>query len=201
MRNYQENINQYREILKQVLLQVADTPEPEITKFANLFILKVYPKNTVIIAPNDSQLKGYFIVEGLVRMHYKRGDKEITEDFRDALSFFLNGFLYFAKQPNFDYFTALENTMCLEIEWTELEEILTKYHSLEHLGRRVLELHFAESMRVSYNTLFLSVDERYNIFIKEKYSLINRVPLKYIASYLGIKQETLSRLRTRNISK
>ncbi|MFN8295876.1 MAG: Crp/Fnr family transcriptional regulator [Chitinophagales bacterium] len=192
-----EDIEWHREMLKQVLLRIAYVPDDAITAFVNLFSLKVYRKKSIIIAPNNTHLKGYFISDGLIRMYYIKNNKEITEDFRGTHSFFLNGYTQFAKMPNFDYFVALEPTTCLEIDWNELEEILGKYHSLEHLGRRVIELHYAESMRVSYNSLFLSVEERYRIFLREKGTLVNKVSLKHIASYLGISQETLSRLRAK----
>ena len=65
------------------------------------------------------------------------------------------------------------------------------------MGRKIIEWHYTESMRISYNTLFMDVEQRYSIFMKERAPLINRVPLKYIASYLGIAKETLSRLRNR----
>lgn len=78
-----------------------------------------------------------------------------------------------------------------------MEAILKKYHSLEHLGRRILEWHYAQSIRASYNSNFLSVEERYELFVKERSSLLGRIKLKHIASYLGITPETLSRLRAK----
>ena len=161
-------VDTYRNILKNVLLTVADVPDNEITEFVNLFHLKKYKKKDIIIAPNNFDLKGYFIISGLVRIYYIKGDKEITSDFRDENSF-----------------------------WNELENILLKYHALEHLGRKILEMHYLESMRVSRNMLYLSVEERLKIFVEERSSLFNRVSQKHIASYLGITQETLSRLRSK----
>ena len=52
-------------------------------------------------------------------------------------------------------------------------------------------------MKKTYDLLYLSAEERYHLFIKENNDLLNRVPLKYIASFLGITQETLSRMRAK----
>ncbi|MFN8283599.1 MAG: Crp/Fnr family transcriptional regulator [Chitinophagales bacterium] len=197
MANLKHTVETYRKSLKLVLLQIADVPEFQINEFVNLFELKKYKKKDVIIAPNNTDLKGYFIVKGLVRMYYIKGKKEITSDFREENSFFLNGYTQFTGLPNFDYFVALEKTTCLEIDWNELEKILKRYHALEHLGRLVIEMHYLESIRVSRNILYLSVDERYKVFKEERVSLFNRVSQKYIASYLGITQETLSRMRSK----
>ena len=52
-------------------------------------------------------------------------------------------------------------------------------------------------MKKTQDVLFLSAEERYQLFLRDHVDLLNRVPLKYIASYLGIQQETLSRLRAK----
>lgn len=191
------DIELYRDMLRIALSYFANVPETELEEFITIFELKFYPKKSIIIAPNNTDLKGYFIVRGLVRMYYIAHDTEITSDFRDSNSFFLNGYKIYAKQDNFDYFVALEDTICLVADWNELEELLSKYHSLERMGRKIIEWHYTESMRVSYNTLFMDTEQRYSTFMKERAALINRVPLKYIASYLGIAKETLSRLRNK----
>ena len=191
------DIDLYKQMLKKTLLHFSEMPENELNEFADIFYVKYFPKKTDIICPETADIKGYFIVSGLVRMHYTLGDVEITSDFRDAGSFFLNGYTFFTKLKNFDYFTTLEKTICLIVDWDQLELMLSKYHSLERMGRKIMEWHFVESMRVSYNMLFMNTEERFTIFMKERSGLINRVPLKYIASYLGVANETLSRLRSK----
>ncbi len=198
MANLKHTIEMYRKTLKVVLLQVADVPDFQMDEFVNLFTYKIYKKKDIIISPNNTDLKGYFIISGLVRIYYVKGGKEITSDFRDANAFFLNGYTQFTGLPNFDSFVALEDTICLEINWNELEEILHKYHPLEHLGRKILEMHYIESMRVSRNILYLSVEERFKIFMEERASLLQRVSQKQIASYLGITHETLSRILSKH---
>lgn len=191
------NIELYKNTLSLVLQQFAKVPKDELKEFLDLFYVETYEKNKNIIEPNNTNFKGYFIIKGIVRMHYRIGKKEITSDFREANSFFINGMAMFTGSPNFDYFTAKENTTCLVVDWNQLEAILKKYHSLEHLGRRILEWHYAQSIRASYNSNFLSVEERYELFVKERSSLLGRIKLKHIASYLGITPETLSRLRAK----
>jgi hypothetical protein len=53
-------------------------------------------------------------------------------------------------------------------------------------------------MKKTFDVLFLSAEERYHLFIKDNNDLLNRIPLRYIASFLGITQETLSRLRAKH---
>ena len=191
------NIEMYRDKLRNMLLHFTPIPEPDLTECLSLFYVEYFKKKSVLISPNNTDLKGYFIVKGIVKIHYQIEDKYIISDFRDANSFFVNGYTTFAKLPNFDYFTAIENTTCLVVDWNQLENILAKYHSLEHLGRKIVEWHYSESMRVSFNSLYLSVEDRYKNFLLEKSSLIGRVKLKDIASFMGVTPETLSRLRAK----
>ena len=53
-------------------------------------------------------------------------------------------------------------------------------------------------MKKTYDVLFLSAEERYQLFVKDHGDLLNRVPLRFVASFLGITQETLSRLRAKH---
>ena len=78
-----------------------------------------------------------------------------------------------------------------------LESFYTKYHTLEHLGRKIIEAYYGAFMKKTYDVLFLSAEERYQLFIKDHSDLLNRVPLKHIATFLGIQKETLSRLRSK----
>ena len=91
MNEFNDHINGYRNILKETLLMIADVPDDQINEFVSLFSIKKYPKKSVIIAPNNTNLKGFFIINGLVRMSYIKNKKEITSDFREPYSFFLNG--------------------------------------------------------------------------------------------------------------
>ena len=100
-------------------------------------------------------------------------------------------------EKNFNNYEALENTITLCIEYNELEELYDKYHSLEHLGRLLVEKYYSNFMKKTHDVIFLSAEERYANFVREQAKLLNRVPLRFIASYLGIAQETLSRLRAK----
>ena len=76
----------------------------------------------------------------------------------------------------------------------------SKYHEIEYLGRKIVEKYYATFLISNYNKLFLSADERYDVFIRERAAVMNRVPLRHIASHLGVKPETLSRLRAKQQS-
>lgn len=174
-----------------------DIPKYQLEEFVSLFTYESFKKNEIIIPPNTFNNKFYFMLSGLVRIYYVAEDKEITSDFKEPNSFFVNGYTLFTGLPNIDFHETLEDTECLSADYDEIEQLSKKYHPIEHLGRKMVESYYAEYLKTNYNRLFLSADERFDIFVQERGNLMNRVLLRHVASHLGIKPETLSRLRSK----
>lgn len=193
-----DDINTYRNLLKHTLLQLGPSPEEEIDQLINLFGEINIPKKTNIIKPNDVTDNVYFIVHGIVRIYYVKENKEITNWFITENRFFAPVYHLFTGNPNPNFYEALEDTVAITARYNEMEKLYRQYHSLEHIGRRLIELYYADFLKQSYDLMFLSAEERYSTFIKKSPELINRIPLRFIASFLGITQETLSRLRAKH---
>ncbi len=201
MRTNTYNIDLLRKRLSDKFLLFADIPMNELEELVNAFSLEEYKKRSVIIAPNNTtNIKVHYMVKGLVRCFYHVVDKEITLDFKEEETLFVNGYTLFTRRPNIDYYVAIEDTVCLSADYNTLEMLSNKYHSIEHLNRKIVEAYYASYLITNFNNLFLSAEEKYAVFMREKEHLLHRLPLKYIASYLGIKQETLSRLRAKRIN-
>lgn len=191
------NIQEYKERVRWIISHAATLPEAQMNEFLDLFHLEIFPKKTTIIAPKTVQNKLYFIVSGLVRIGYEAEGKEIISDFKEENSFFLNGYYLYTGLPNFDYHVTMSPTVVLSADYAALEALSAQYHELEHMGRKLVELHYANFLISNYNQLFLSADERFDVFKQQRPTIFTKVPLKYIASYLGIAPETLSRLRSK----
>jgi CRP-like cAMP-binding protein len=133
-----------------------------------------------------------------VRIYYVKEEKEITNWFIQENMMFAATYSILTGQPNYSSYETLEETHVLKIKYAVLESFYTRYHSLEHMGRKLIQAYYGAFMKKTFDVLFLSAEERYHLFVKDHADLLNRVPLRYVASYLGITQETLSRLRSKH---
>lgn len=99
------------------------------------------------------------------------------------------------KQPNKIAQQALTDCEVLVADYTEMENLYTKFHDLERLGRRIAEFYFLEKEQKEIKMALLDADKRYLIMQQRFPSIENIIPQYYIASYLGISPTQLSRIR------
>lgn len=174
--------------------------DPEIISIlVDTFKLKKYKKKELIINDTENIDKVCYIVDGLVRIYYHRENKEITNWFIEENGVFMPVYHILTGQPNNNNYEALKTTIVLESSYSKLEKIYAFHPQLQLLGRKMIESYYAKFLAHSHNVLFLSAEERYASFIEKKSDLLNIVALKHIASYLGISQETLSRIRAKKM--
>ena len=199
MTNTTPDTQKYRNQLKLNLLKICpDLNLFELEELTQKTSLKIIDKNEIFIKADSYSDSIYFIVQGMVRVYYEKEGKEITNVLLTEGDVIAGSYSYITGGKNFSNYQALEYTLALCISNQELEELYQKYHSIERLGRKIVERYYASFMKKTYDVLFLSTEERYNTFVQNNRALFNRISLKYIASYLGITQETLSRLRSKH---
>lgn len=104
---------------------------------------------------------------------------------------------YYQQQPGDEYIEAMEDTTLACIRYNEIQQLYKEYPQFNIVGRKQTEysLYLAE-MRTRMLRKH-TAEEKYNFFQEQHPDLIIRVPLKHIATYLGMNEETLSRIRGR----
>lgn len=193
------NIEEYHNLLKEYFLKLSPTVDlAALDDLVKEFRPDTFSKKQIILKAGDFSDNVYFIVNGLVRIYYVKEGKEITNWFIKENMLFAATYSVLTGKPNYSNYEALEDCVVLKIKYSTLESYYSKNHSLEHLGRKLIESYYGTFMKKTFDVLFLSAEERYTIFVKEHEDLLNRVPLRHIASFLGITQETLSRLRSKH---
>lgn len=137
----------------------------------------------------------FVIEEGLVRSFFVKENREVNSWFGFE-NIILGSILpLFYKLPSFENIQFLENAKIHYITTDDLNALYKKYHAMETIGRIMAEEYckILEDRIMSLQTQ--SAEERYQTLLRDQSDVTQRVSLGHIASYLGITQETLSRIR------
>jgi len=137
----------------------------------------------------------YFINKGLARIYYFKDGVDITESFAFENDIIARVESLFTGKPSRKAIQILEDAEIVAINSTELFKLYDMYPEIERLFRLIFESAYVGTVDRIEGMQFHSAEERYNALMKEAPNVLKRVPLKYIASYLGITQVSLSRIR------
>ncbi len=158
--------------------------------------IRVFKRNSQLLKEGDISQECFFIIKGCIRAYYVKDGEEITTNFymeNEAVTPSAYGQNTLSKY----YLECIEDTMiCVGTVDKEIE-IYKKYPALESLTRTFGENLIAKQQETIDEFKMSTPEERYLHLIKNRADLIQRVPQHQIASYLGIKPESLSRIRKR----
>jgi len=157
-----------------------------------------FNKNEIMSQQNKVEDYLYYILEGGCRFYYDTPDKEINTLFRFENQFVSAYSSFLTRFPSKQTLQAIEKTKAVRISYNN-SIILSKYRVGEKIFRKNAEELFVLLAEREYSLLIDSVDERYLNLMKEHKDWFLRVPQHYIASYLGMSPETLSRVKKRNL--
>lgn len=139
----------------------------------------------------------YFLESGLLRGYYYQDDKEITNWLAAEGEFATNFYAFITKVHSSETIEALEDCELIELPYSNLQQLYIDFPETERLGRILTENYYIRLEERLLSLRFTTAKERYDNLVKNKPSLILRANLGHIASYLGITQETLSRIRAK----
>lgn len=139
----------------------------------------------------------YFIKSGIARIYYFKDTTEVTELFASEGDIIARVESLFTGRPSKKGIQIIEDSEIMSINAPGLTALYDTHHGIERLFRKVFESGYLETVLRLESLQFHAAEERYQMLIQKTPSLVQRVPLKYIASYLGITQTSLSRIRAK----
>ncbi|MBD2754963.1 Crp/Fnr family transcriptional regulator [Spirosoma validum] len=152
-------------------------------------------KGHVLVRQNTVCQWVYFIEKGLTRTYYYKDGKDVTDWLSAEGQFAVSISSFMTQQPDRRIVELLEPSVLWAISHTDLENLYQQHHDIERLGR-LLASHGLLLVQQRFDELhFATALERYRNLMALNPTLIQRVPLGMIASYLGMTAETLSRMR------
>lgn len=179
------------------ILNISSLSEESQEAFLNIVEHFSFKKNEIIL--ENGQISNYifYIEKGLVRIFYHKHDKEVTEWIALEGEFFMSIASFYQRIPSNLIQQATEKSEIIGIPHDAFMELCTKYHDIETLHRKMITTSLLLSQERVDSIQFETAHQRYDALVSKRPDIIQRVSLTYIASFLGITLETLSRIRAK----
>lgn len=201
-----------------MLLSIMDTTRPFLTylrKFVNITddefarclmpIIKVRRFGKKEFVTKAGEIENYFnfVVKGLVRKYYKRSSAEMNTQISMEGHIILSQESFHSRVPSEYFIETIEPSVLISIKYEDLENVYSQSKKMEHLGRLIITHTMVLKDRWQMQMIKMTPRERFLNFVMKNPELLQRVPQKFLASYLNIKPETFSRFKhlLRNHSK
>lgn len=155
----------------------------------------IFPSKEIIIRAGRLDRQVYFIEKGITRSYVLHNGREITTWFSQEGDAACGSWDLYRKKAGFEYVETLEETIAYSISVEQLDKLYRSYIDLANWMRVLQQENFLRLQDIHIRRLNWSAQERYEHLIKECPDLFQRVNLGYIASFLGITQQSLSRIR------
>ena len=180
-----EELNQLRTLLS----------EKDYQLLLSISAKKTTKRKAVVFHPNKVADKILFIEKGFLRGYKIMDGKEFTHHFYFSNWFATDFESFLTEQPSQIYIEAVEDTVYYEFHKKRLLEVYSQSHELESLGRMIAEKAYIATVEKLSNMQLYKLNERYERLIERHPILIQKVPQKHIASYLGVSEQSLSRIK------
>ena len=171
--------------------KINENDKQEIVNISTIVTIK---KNELLQKVGHTCKTIYFLKSGIARIFYYKDGIDITESFSFENNIIARVESLFTGNPSQKAIQILEDAEIVSINATQLFKLYDTNPNTERLFRLMFEKAYVETVNRIESIQFHSADERYKNLLKET-NILQKIPLKHIASYLGITQVSLSRIR------
>ncbi|MCY4778334.1 Crp/Fnr family transcriptional regulator [Sphingobacterium sp. UT-1RO-CII-1] len=169
----------------------------ELDKLVALFEPIQFQNKKLIIEADKTARHIYFLKEGACRIYYHKEEKEVVLDFCFPGDVLMSLNSYIHGTPGYETIETLEKTTLYKVDIHKLQHLFEQSIGIANWGRKLAEL---QTLKIEFrlmSKLFKTAAESYNELLLRSPEIVQRIKLGYIASYLGISQVTLSRIRAK----
>ncbi|MBC9934700.1 Crp/Fnr family transcriptional regulator [Chitinophaga qingshengii] len=153
-----------------------------------------FKKGEMIVVPGQTQRDLYFVKSGVQMAYADAGDKTYVIDFSYTPFLCAIAESFSFQVPSKYFLTCLTDSELEYLSYEQLQILLDQSQSIERLFRRLIEGMLADMVDLHINLRAMTIEERYRSFCRRNPQLLQLVPHKYIASYLGIDPTNFSKL-------
>jgi CRP-like cAMP-binding protein len=185
-----------RDVARELARRYSTMTHEELDILESVLMPMKFAKGERVLNEGDTCQYIYWIVKGLVRQYYFKNGKELTEYMATENTIMMSIESLFLEKPSMQVIQALEPTLIYAMPKNELEAVAMRSVNIQILYRKILEESLIQSQVHADLVRFETAQDRYKKMCKQQPQVILRAPLVYVASYLQMTPETLSRVRS-----
>jgi CRP-like cAMP-binding protein len=159
--------------------------------------LKVFAKGDYLLKSGQVCRCSYLITGGVARKFYYAGEKEITTEFYFVNDIAISFISYSTQQPSAEFIQAIEPVTAHCTDYNSFQSLKKQFSVLEQLDLLLTEYYCIWLEERLFEMHTMNTTERYRQLLQLHPQIIQYIPLTYIASYLNVSLETLSRIRAK----
>lgn len=177
-------------------IEIFSSLSDEALALLNVYISLVnHSKGEILIQAEKTEPYFYIIEKGIARAYSDGENQQITFWFGQKGEILFSYNSYINNKPGYENIELLEDCTLYKIKTADLLALYSVNIELANWGRKIVETELIATEKRLIDRLFKTATERYQDFSMQTPELIKKVALKHIASYLGVTQVTLSRIR------
>jgi CRP/FNR family transcriptional regulator, anaerobic regulatory protein len=181
----------------QVIKSIVTLTQEEEEAFVNILEVKLLNKKDFLLKQGDICNTISYINSGCLRAFYNVDGVENTVQFFFEDSWYTDYASFLTGNPAVENMQALEPTEIVQFKKVDLYKYYDRYPVFERVGREMAENAFLSISKLNQMLTNEEPEERYLNLLKQRPEVVEKIPQHYIASYLGVKPESLSRIRKR----
>ena len=160
-------------------------------------VIKVrrFGKKELLTKAGEVENNFNFIIKGLIRKYYKKGSHEINTQISTEGHLIVSQESFHSRLPSEYFIETIEPSTVVSITHDDLEKVYASSHKMERLARLLITYAMVLKDRWQIQLVKMTPRERFLNFVTRNPGLMQRVPQKFLASYLNIKPETFSRFK------
>lgn len=182
-------------ITDQIALNYSSLNDSTIADWETKCTIVEYKKGECLVRDGQYHHKLYYVITGSLKAYYNYNDKRIIDWFTFQNEFITSSTSFFTDEPSLHCIEAMEDCIILETKKDDVELLCKHHHDFEHLFRLVLSKVIVQFRQRVVSIQFRTVKQRHKSLIIQYPRIELIASLGDIASFLGIRQETLSRIR------
>ncbi|MBR5655501.1 MAG: Crp/Fnr family transcriptional regulator [Prevotella sp.] len=194
-----ELVNTTRDIARELARKYSTMTHEELDTLESILVPMKFNKGELILKEGEVCKNIYYVDRGLIRQFYRKKGKNVTEHLGENHTIFMCIESLFKEEPTKLQVEALEPTVIYALPKHKLEQVALHNVNIQILYRKILEESLITSQVHADLVRFESAHDRYKRMCKLYPQVVLRAPLVYIANYLQMTPETLSRVRAATV--